>query len=87
VGFYCRGFAQQSSNAADHVTVTHSCQYTHNLYLGTSLSSASGQLTAALDGVAQPTIDTYADTTSPISARRLIASRLSVFPGMPGTIP
>ena len=31
------------------------------------------------DGVAQPTIDTYADTTSPISARRLIAS--SVAPG------
>ena len=79
VGFYFRGFAQQSANATDRVTVTYSCQYTHNLYLGTSLSSASGQLTATLDGVAQPTIDTYADTTSPISARRLIAS--SVAPG------
>ena len=79
VGFYFRGFAQQSSNPTDHVTVTYSCQYTHNLYLGTSLSSAGGELTTTLDGVAQPTIDTYADTTSPISARRLIAS--SVAPG------
>src|SRR5277367_3467528 len=79
VGFYFRGFAQQSSNATDHVTVTYSCQYTHTLYLGTSLSSASGEMTATLDGVAQPTIDTYADTTSPISTRRLIAS--SVAPG------
>ena len=67
------------SNPTDHVTVTYSCQYTHNLYLGTSLSSAGGELTATLDGVAQPTMDTYADATSPISTRRLIAS--SVAPG------
>jgi hypothetical protein len=72
VGFYFRGFAQQSSNPTDHVTVTYSCQYTHNLYLGTSLSSAGGELTTTLDGVAQPTIDAYADATSPISTRRLI---------------
>jgi hypothetical protein len=45
-GFYYRGFAQQSANATDHVTVTYSCQYTHNLNLGTSLSSASGEMTA-----------------------------------------
>ena len=79
VGFYYRGFAQQSSNPTDHVTFSYSCQYTHNLYFGTSLSSASGELTATLDGVAQPTIDTYADATSPISTRRLIAS--GVAPG------
>jgi hypothetical protein len=79
-GFYYRGFARQTSNPTDHVTVTYSCQYTHNLYLGTSLSSAGGEMTTTLDGVAQATIDTYADTTSPISARRLIASNVA-----PGT--
>ena len=29
-GFYYRGFARQSSHSTDHVTVTYSCQYTHN---------------------------------------------------------
>jgi len=78
-GFYLGGFARQSANPTDHVTVTYSCQYTHNLYVGTSLTSAGGELTTTLDSVAQPTVDTYADTGSPIQARRLIAS--SVAPG------
>jgi hypothetical protein len=78
-GFYLGGFARQSANPTDHVTVTYSCQYTHNLYVGTSLTSAGGELTATLDGGAQPTVETYADTGSPIQTRRLIAS--SVAPG------
>lgn len=43
-GFYSRYFANAASLVNESVTVTYTCQFTHNLYLGTSLygTTASG---------------------------------------------
>jgi hypothetical protein len=73
-GFYVGGYARVSAHAGDAVTVTYHCQHTHNLYLGTALTSSSGEWTVSLDGGAAVTVDTYADTGSPIAGRRLIAA-------------
>ena len=74
VGSYFYGFAQQSSHAADSVTVTYWCQQVHNLYLGTELSTSGGEFSVSVDGAAAVTIDTNADALSPVYARRLIAA-------------
>ena len=72
-GFYFKGFAQQSGHATDSVTVTYWCQYTHNLYLGTALSTTGGQFSVSVDGGAAATLDTHADALSPICTRRLVS--------------
>ncbi len=40
-GYYSQYFANASSTLNDSVTVTYTCQFTHNLYLGTSLYGAT----------------------------------------------
>ena len=71
-GFYFKGFARQSGHATDSVTVTYWCQYPHNLYLGTALSTAGGQFSVCVDGGSAATLDTRADALSPICTRRLV---------------
>ena len=73
-GSYFHGFARQSGHATDSVTVTYWCQYAHNLYLGTELSTSGGEFSVSVDGAAAVTIDTNADALSPVYARRLIAA-------------
>ena len=42
-GFYSKYFANVASALNDSVTLTYSCQFTHNLYLGTSLYGTTTQ--------------------------------------------
>jgi len=49
-GWYAGGFAWQSANAGDTVTVKYSCQFAHNLYWGTALSTVGGAISALVDG-------------------------------------
>jgi hypothetical protein len=58
------------------VTITYNCQYTHNLYLGTAVSTAGGTFSAKVDGAAVNPVSAYSlqSSASPTSGRRLIAS-------------
>jgi len=76
-GWYVDGFAHQSANAGDTVTVKYSCQFTHNLYLGTALTASGGQFTTTVDGVAVSPVSCYANTGSPIYARRLMKTSVA----------
>jgi hypothetical protein len=52
-GFYSKYFAKAASAVDESVTITYTCQFTHNLYLGTSLygtSTAAAGLTPVENG-------------------------------------
>lgn len=76
-GFYLGGFARASSHATDTVTVKYSCQYTHDLYLGTALYSDRGKFALTLDGSGLTTLDCYLNVASQVVTRRKIASGVS----------
>jgi hypothetical protein len=73
-GWYFGGFARQSSHAGDTVSVEYSCQFAHNLYLGTALVSGAGTFNATLDGAAVAPVSLNADSASAIVTRRLLAA-------------
>ena len=75
-GWYVGGYAWQSAHAGDTVTVTYSCQYTHDIYLGTAVSTVGGTFDAAVDGGAVAAVSAYSlqSSASPTSGRRLIAA-------------
>lgn len=78
-GWYVGGFAWQSANAGDTVTITYNCQHSHNLYLGTAVSTAGGTVNARVDGGAAVPVSAYSlqAAGTPISGRRLIASGMA----------
>lgn len=76
-GVFYHGFSKVSHTAADSVIITYSSQYTHDLYLGTSLYIDRGIFNILVDGIAQPDLDTYLNGVSSLQARRIIASNLS----------
>jgi hypothetical protein len=75
-GWYVGGFAWQSAHVGDKVAIAYSCQHVHDLFLGTSISTAGGTLHASIDGGTAIVVSAYASqvASSPISGRRLIAS-------------
>lgn len=75
-GWYVGGYARQSLHAGDLVTVKYSCGSTHDLYLGTALSTAGGTFSASVDGGASVLVSAYAfqSSASPTSGRRLVKS-------------
>ena len=78
-GWYGGGFAYQSANAGDTVTVKYSCQSVHNLYWGTALSTAGGAISVSVDGGAAVAVSAYSlqSAASPTSGRRLIAAAVA----------
>jgi hypothetical protein len=59
-GFYSRYFAHAASLLNESVTVTYTCQFTHNLYLGTSLygtTASGGDVTLVEDTLYNPSIN------------------------------
>lgn len=73
-GFYHHGWAHAASTVGRMVKITYSCQYTHDLYLGTSLYTDRGIFGVELDGVAQADLDCYLDTASQLNTRRVLAT-------------
>jgi hypothetical protein len=73
-GFYSRYFANAASVVDDSVTVAYTCQFTHNLYIGTSLYSDRGVAGIVLDGDTETLLDCLVNTTSAIVTRRLLRS-------------
>lgn len=70
-GFYSKYFAQATSDVTASLTVTYYCQFTHDLYLGTSLDSDRAVLNVQLDGGATTTLDCSLSTSSAVVTRRL----------------
>lgn len=78
-GWFWKGFAHRASAPGDYVTVRYSCQSTHDLYLGTSLSSDRGKVSISIDGGAPVTLDCFVGSvpSGPIVTRRLVASSVA----------
>jgi hypothetical protein len=76
-GFYSKCFAKASSSLNDSVTVTYTCQFTHNLYLGTSLYVDRGVAGVRLDGDTETSLNCYLDTGAAIVTRRLLRSSVA----------
>jgi hypothetical protein len=71
-GWFHNGFAFSSSNIGDTVTVQYSCQYYHDLYLGTYLNTNAGKFNITVDGINVGIIDCYS-TESIITRRKIIS--------------
>jgi hypothetical protein len=78
-GFYSKYFAKATSDPAGSVTVSYTCQFTHNLYIGTSLYSDRAVAGVRLDGDTETSLDCRLNTGSAAVTRRMIRS--SVAPG------
>lgn len=78
-GFYSGYFAKAATQVNESVTVTYTCQFSHNLYLGTSLYTDRGAAGVSLDGDAETQLNCYLNTGSAVVTRRLLRS--SVAPG------
>lgn len=76
-GFYSRYFANAASLVNESVTVTYTCQFTHNLYLGTSLYIDRGVAGVSLDGDPQTQLNCYLNTGSAVVTRRLLRSSVA----------
>lgn len=71
LGAYSRGFSQASSTIGDTVTISYSCSSSHDLYLGTALSTDRGKFTVVLDGGSPSTFDCF----FPNLAQQLVCRR------------
>lgn len=73
-GFYSRGYAKRCTAAGDRVTITYTCSFPHDLYLGTSLYVDRGKVGVQLDGDAQTSLDCYLNNEPAVVTRRRVRS-------------
>ncbi len=78
-GSFSKYFASGTSDPTASVTVAYTCQFTHNLYVGTSLYSDRATVGVQLDGDTQTSLNCYLNTSSAVVTRRLL--RTAVAPG------
>ncbi len=78
-GFYSQYFARATSDSAATLTVSYACQFTHNLYIGTSLYTDRAVAGVSLDGDAVTSLNCVLNTSSAVVTRRLLRS--GVAPG------
>lgn len=71
---YWQGFSRRSKTTNDKVTVSYSCQYTHDLYLGTELYLDRGIAGIKLDGDAETDLDCYLNAQPGVATRRKVRS-------------
>jgi len=79
-GFYSKYFATATSdttNGGAKVTLSYTCQHTHDLYIGTSLYVNRGQAGIRLDGDSETSLNCYLNTGSPVITRRIVRSNVS----------
>ncbi len=69
---YWRGFARETANPGDSVTITYTSTQLHDLYLGTSLFNNRGMVSVSLDGDAATTVDCFLNVSSEVVTRRLL---------------
>ena len=74
-GFYSKYFAKVTSDSGATVTASYTCQFAHDLYLGTSLDVSRGVVWVRVDADAETSLDCRLATTgSPVGTRRLLRS-------------
>ncbi|MBV8812681.1 MAG: hypothetical protein JO033_28755, partial [Acidobacteriaceae bacterium] len=73
---FWHGFGRTTSNPGDSISVTYSCQRTHDLYLGTLLGNYAGMVSVSLDGDAATILDCYI-TGADLIARRKVRNSVS----------
>jgi len=78
-GFYSKYFAHATSDMTATLTVTYICQFTHNLYVGTSLYSDRAIAGLSLDGDTVTPLNCVLSTDTAVVTRRLL--RTAVAPG------
>ncbi|MDE3199194.1 MAG: hypothetical protein KGN84_22785, partial [Acidobacteriota bacterium] len=71
-GFYSNYFAKATTDTSASVTVTYYCQFTHDLYIGTSLYVDRGTAGIRLDGDTETTLNCYLNTGSAVVTRRRV---------------
>ena len=77
---YWRGFARQTSNPGDSVTITYSASAPHDLYLGSSLFNNRGLVSISLDGDTATTLDCFLNVSSEVVTRRLLRRAVATGP-------
>ncbi|MDP9169009.1 MAG: hypothetical protein M3N54_00205, partial [Acidobacteriota bacterium] len=78
-GFYSKYFAKATSDLTASLTVTYSCQFAHDLYVGTSLYSDRAVAGVRLDADTETSLDCRLSTSSAVVSRRRV--RQAVPPG------
>jgi hypothetical protein len=73
-GFYWQGYARRSKTTNDKITIKYSCQYTHDLYVGTSLYTDRGIAGIKLDGDTETDLDCYLSAEPAVVTRRKVRS-------------
>ncbi len=69
-GFFDLGFVRASATTSDRARVKYSCQFTHDLYLGTQLVADGGIAEISLDSDTTTDLDTYFDVEpAPVTVR------------------
>ncbi len=76
-GFYSRYYAKAASLVNESVTVTYTCQYSHNLYLGTSLYGDRGVAGIRLDGDTETLLNCQVSDASAVVTRRLLRTAVA----------
>jgi hypothetical protein len=71
-GFYSKYFAKGTSDPAAQATITYTCQFTHDLYIGTSLYSDRAVAGIRVDGDTETSLDCRLQTGSAVVTRRRI---------------
>lgn len=71
-GFFSNSFAKAASAAGDSVEVFYSCQYPHDVYIGTSLYTDNGSAAVRLDGDAETDLNCYLQSEPPVNTRRKV---------------
>ena len=78
-GFYSKYFAKATSDPNSTVIITYTCQFAHDLYLGTSLYSDRAVAGIRLDGDTETSLDCRISSGAAVVTRRLL--RRGVTPG------
>lgn len=76
-GWYSQYYATASTDATATVTINYSCQFPHDLWIGTSLYTDRATVNISVDGVAQTPLNCALNTGSPVISRRKIATGIT----------
>ncbi|MBC7925839.1 MAG: hypothetical protein H7039_09300 [Bryobacteraceae bacterium] len=69
-GFFSEGYARKALAAGSKVRIKYASTSVHDLYIGTSLFSTAGSLTATVDGIATTPVDCRLSVDAPVNTRR-----------------
>ena len=72
-GFYSQYFAKATRDMAATVTISYTCQSTHDLYIGTSLYSDRAKVGVSVDGASEYELECQLATSSAVVTRRRVA--------------